>query len=165
MAEIVTIAGQQYKKRNIFGVWLGLPIITLGIYGFVWYYKINNEARRYLNDPTINPVVSLLAVTVGWLLLFIPPFVSIYRTAGRVRRMQQHAGLSQLITPWIALVLAFVYGLDRLYIQSSLNDIWDRYLPAPGGYIPSPSAWQQQQPPPMPPPAAPPGLPPPAPPA
>ena len=150
MAEVVSIGNQQYKKRNIFAVWLGLPIITVGIYSFVWYYKINSEARRYLNDPTINPLLSLLAVTAGWLLLLFPPLVSIYRTAGRVRRMQQQAGLTQQVTPWIALALFFVYGLDRLYIQLGLNDIWDRYLLAP----PMAPQWQ--------PPAVPPPLPPPA---
>jgi hypothetical protein len=24
------------KKRNVVAVWLGLPLITLGIYGYVW---------------------------------------------------------------------------------------------------------------------------------
>jgi len=152
MAEVVNIAGQQYKKRNIFAVWLGLPVITLGIYSFVWYYRINSEARRYLDDPTIKPLVSLLAVTLGWVLLFIPPLVSIYRTAGRVQRMQRQAGLTQQITPWVALVLVFVYGLDRLYMQIGLNDIWDRYRLAP------PSAALSQQPP-LPPPVPPPAFP------
>jgi hypothetical protein len=135
MAQIVNIGGQQYKRRNIFAVWLGLPIITLSVYYYVWYYKINDEARRYLNDPSINPVVSLLAVLLGWILI-VPPFVSIYRTAGRVRRMQQQAGLANVATPWIALALVFVFGLDRLYLQNELNRIWDRYLLPPSVYPP-----------------------------
>jgi hypothetical protein len=45
MAEMVTIDGQQYKKRNPLGV-LGLTFLTLGVYFVVWYYKINDELRQ-----------------------------------------------------------------------------------------------------------------------
>jgi hypothetical protein len=40
VAETVTIQGQPYLKRNPLGV-LGLTIITFGIYGLYWYYKVN----------------------------------------------------------------------------------------------------------------------------
>ena len=63
MATTVTIAGQTYKKRNIFAVWL-LPFITLGIYYYVYWYKINDEARRFLGDESIRPGVAVLALIV-----------------------------------------------------------------------------------------------------
>jgi drug/metabolite transporter (DMT)-like permease len=159
MAQVVTIEGQQYKRRNVFAVWLGLPLITLGVYYFVWYYKINDESRRYLRDPSIQPVISLLAILLGWVLI-VPPFISIYQTAARVRRMQVQAGVSNLITPWIALVLVFVFGLDRLYLQMSLNDVWDRHLLPWSGHpisslSPPPAAPPSITPPPPLPPAAP----------
>lgn len=133
MATDVNIGGQIFKKRNIFAAWL-LPLVTLGIYHIVWWYKINNEARRYLGDPSINPTVSVLALVPGFILI-VPPYVSLYRTAGRVRRMQQHAGISDTITPWIALALSFVFSLHSLYLQLELNKIWDRYLlTAPAGF-------------------------------
>jgi len=133
MATTVTVAGQTYKKRNIFAVWLGLPFITLGIYHYVWWYKINDEARRFLGDQSIRPGIAVLALIPGSILI-VPPFISIYRTAERVRRMQQHAGMQNLVTPWIALALSFVFGLHSLYLQMGLNDIWDRYL-VPGGLV------------------------------
>jgi len=142
MAQVVYVGGEQFKIRNIFAVWLGLPLITLGVYAYVWYYKINNEARRYLNDPTISPVLSLLAILIGWILI-VPPFISVYRTAGRVRRMQQQAGVPNLITPWIALALLFVFNLDRLYIQNELNRVWERHAMLAGnqplGAVPYPA--------------------------
>ncbi|MBV8301462.1 MAG: DUF4234 domain-containing protein [Candidatus Dormibacteraeota bacterium] len=131
MAQIVTIGGQQFKKRNIIAVWLGLPFITLGIYTYVWWYKINDEARRYLGDPSINPVLSVLAFVPGFILI-VPPFISIYRTAGRIRRMQERAGIQERAHPWIAILLAFVFGLYTLYLQLCLNEIWDRYLLSQG---------------------------------
>ena len=127
MATTVNIAGQDFKRRNIFAVWLGLPIITLGIYHYVWWYKINNEARRFLGDESIRPGVAVLALFPGSILI-VPPLVSIYRTAGRVRRMQQQAGVANVVTPWIALLLSFVFGVHSLYLQMGLNDVWDRYL-------------------------------------
>lgn len=36
MSQLMVIGNQTYKKRNVFAVWLGLPLITLGIYSFVW---------------------------------------------------------------------------------------------------------------------------------
>jgi hypothetical protein len=53
MAETVTIGGQSYLKRNPLGV-LGLSVITLGIYFFYWFWKINDELRLYKRDESIN---------------------------------------------------------------------------------------------------------------
>ena len=149
MAETVVVGSQTFKKRNIFAVWLGLPIITLGIYHYVWWYKINNEARRFLNDESIKPGVSVLAILFGWILIFIPFFISIYRTGERIRRMEKAAGISDATVPWIGLALYFAFGLHALYYQLHLNGIWDRYLAA-GGVAVQPPA----QSPPLPPPAS-----------
>src|SRR2546423_10345670 len=104
MAQTVVVNGEAFKRRNIVGVWLGLPLITFGIYHLVWYYKINNEARRFLKDDSISPGISLLAITLGAFLI-IPPFVSVYQTGVRIRRMQERAGLSSRIEPVVALLL------------------------------------------------------------
>ncbi len=152
MAEIVRVGNQEFKKRNIFGVWLGLPLITLGIYTFVWYYKINDEARRYLGDDTIRPGISVLALSLGWVLI-LPPFISIYRTAERVRRMQEHAEITSRIEPILALIAVFFLSLWTLYMQEMLNRIWDAHLYA--GSVPQPRAAPPVPPPPPPPSAQP----------
>ncbi|MHB8507345.1 MAG: DUF4234 domain-containing protein [Candidatus Dormibacteria bacterium] len=124
MARTVVVGQETYKLRNIVGVWLGLPIITFGIYSFVWYYKINSEARRYLGDDRISPGISLLAFSLGGLLI-VPPFISVYNTGKRIQRMQVQAGLQSQIEPVLCLVLCFVLGLETLYMQSHLNRIWE----------------------------------------
>ena len=139
MAQTVVVGNQTFKRRNIIGVWLGLPLITFGIYHLVWYYKINNEARRFLGDDKISPGISVLAITLGALLI-IPPFVSVYNTGSRIARMQERAGLDSRIEPVLALLLTFVFGLHTLYMQSHLNRIWDRYLqtaPPATGQLPT----------------------------
>ncbi|HVH54201.1 MAG TPA: DUF4234 domain-containing protein [Actinomycetota bacterium] len=75
MAEIVTIDGNQYVKRNPLGV-LGLTVITLGIYGLYWYYKVNEEIKNFTKDETISPVRSLMALIFGWLII-VPPFIAV----------------------------------------------------------------------------------------
>ena len=125
MAEMVTIDGQVYTKRNPLGV-LGLTVITIGIYGFVWYYKINDEARRYLRDDTIKPAMSVLAIIPGFILL-VPPFVSYFRTGARIVRMEENAGIQKTVEPVLGLIAALVYSLHVVYYQSHLNKIWERY--------------------------------------
>jgi len=130
MAETITLNGYEFKKRHPLGVW-GLSLITIGIYYVVWYYKINREARDYLGDREIKPGVSVLAITLGIVLLLIPPLVSTYRTGQRIERMQQKAGVQDTISPGIGLVLFLVSRLDMIYMQEHLNRIWRRYLQAP----------------------------------
>lgn len=119
------------KRRNIFAVWLGLPIITLGIYSYVWYYKVNREARDMAIDS--NPTNSLLAILIGWVLIYIPPFVSIYRTGGRIAEMQRRAGLQPTCSGGLGILLIFVFGTWTLYYQSQLNKVWERYGNPPEG--------------------------------
>ena len=83
MAELVSIQGQRYLKRNPLGV-LGLPFITLGIYFFYWYYQVNDELRRFERDETISPMRSLMAIIFGWIII-VPPFIAMYNTAKHVQ--------------------------------------------------------------------------------
>jgi uncharacterized membrane protein required for colicin V production len=138
VAEEIRVDGQIYKKRNPWGV-IGLSIITLGIYALYWYWAINDEARRYLRDETIRPVIALLAVTLG-VFLIVPPFVSAYHTGQRIERMQGRAGIPSTMSPVIFLVLwVFINIVVYWYGQSELNKIWDAAAPsgaAPVGSLP-----------------------------
>ena len=131
MAEIVQIEGQAFKRRNPLGVW-GLTVITVGIYGFVWYFKVNDEGRRYLRDDSIKPGIALLAIILGWLII-VPPFVSVYRTGQRIQRMQDNARVTQRTEPVLGLIAFLVYSLHVPYYQSGLNKVWDAYGAAGAG--------------------------------
>jgi hypothetical protein len=151
MSQTVMVGNQAYKKRNIVGVWLGLPLITLGIYSYFWIYNVNDEARRFLGDDSIKPALSVLAFIPGSILI-LPPFIAVYRLGGRIARMEQAAGSPSRASGGIGVLLTFVFGLYSLYYQSHLNDLWDRYIGTGGARPPIP--------PPVPPPAWPPGAPP-----
>src|SRR5438270_1404738 len=81
MAEELSARGAPVKIRNPWAPVL-LPIITLGIYHLVWYYKIMAEMKAYgerngdAQLQTINPVRAVLAVFPGAYLLYIPMVIS-----------------------------------------------------------------------------------------
>lgn len=118
MAFTVTINGQEYKHRNPWGVF-ALSAITLGIYFLVWYYKINDEVRRFLQDETIRPAVSVVA-------LFVPivNLVSIWRCGERIVRVEEKTGAAEQLSPFVALLLSFVTPFQSVYMQSHLNGVW-----------------------------------------
>jgi Domain of unknown function (DUF4234) len=123
------MTGRIGKIRNIFLVWLVWPFLTLGIYHFVWWYKINREARDLDARIEVSPGLSVVAITLGALIL-VPPFVSIYRTGERIGRMQAAAGMQVSCSGVIGLIASFIFGLHVLYYQLELNKTWE----ALGGY-------------------------------
>jgi hypothetical protein len=125
VAEIVEIEGQQYVKRQPLGV-LGLSLITLGIYFFYWYYKVNDEIRRYEHDDTVRPGMALLAITLGWLII-VPPFISIYNTSLHIVKIEERAGIVQQISPALNVLLLIAVSVGvGIYSQEHLNRVWDR---------------------------------------
>jgi hypothetical protein len=129
MAQLVTIGGETYKRRSPTGAWL-LTIVTLLVYWFVWYYKINDEARRYLRDSSIRPWISVVAIFPG-VVLIIPFFVSLYRTGQRIRRIEQRAGSKKRVRPVLGAVCGFLtlltialLGGCLFYYQDHLNAAW-----------------------------------------
>ncbi len=119
---VVTSDGIGYKRRNPWGVFL-LSFVTLGVYFFVWWYKINNELKNFgiKSDPTI----STLAVTLGAIVI-VPLLVSYYKTADRIRQAQEKAGSSERMIPVLGFVLWLVIStFAAVYYQSQLNKAWD----------------------------------------
>ncbi len=105
-------------KVRSFWVGLGLSVVTLGIYYYVWYYLINDELKDIgitKDDQSLaqsSPAMSVFAVLVGGMVI-VPPFISIYNTGNRIKRAQRLAGIDRgrTINPVLALLLAFPGGL------------------------------------------------------
>jgi len=125
--------GAQMKRRNVFAVWLGLPLITLGIYSLVWYYKIHEEMKRFDPRAKVDPAGSLLTVMFGWVACGIPPLVSYYNTGTRIANAQRAAGLPQTCAPALGLILNVFFGVGALYYQSELNKVVAHYGDVPPG--------------------------------
>src|SRR5436190_5631316 len=125
MAEQVQVRGTTVKIRNPFLVFLW-SLVTLGIYYVVWYYKINRELRDAAG-VAVSPGVALLAVTLGWIVI-VPPFVSWYRTFGRIVEAQRNAGVMQEANPILGFILfvvaVFLVPVEVVYAQGELNKVW-----------------------------------------
>jgi hypothetical protein len=122
MADLVVQNGIGFKRRNPWGVF-GLAVITLGIYYVVWWYKINNEMNNL--GIQCNPTSSVLAITIGGIVI-VPPFISYYTTADRIRQAQERTNASERIIPVLALLLLVVVNIFAApYYQSQLNKAWD----------------------------------------
>jgi hypothetical protein len=136
VAQTVSIEGQPYLKRNPLGV-LALSVVTLGIYFFYWYYKVNNELRQFEHDPTISPTRSLMAILFGWIII-VPPFIAMYNTARHVQKAEQRLGVQPQLEPALVIVIMLVLSVGNgIYVQEHLNRLWDRGVgvpaPMPGG--------------------------------
>jgi hypothetical protein len=149
MAAEVQIAdtGSTATTRDPLGVAL-LTLLTLGIYFFVWYYKVNREMSelgraRGTNELGDNPGNSLLAVTLGALLI-VPAIVSVYNTFLRTQAAARLTGVEPL-NGWIALAFYLLLGIGfPAYLQSGLNKVWgaqaDRAVAVPAAPSPAPVA-------------------------
>jgi len=105
-------------QRN-FWIWYLLSIVTLGIAGLVWYYLINNDAKKLARNNAWSPALSVVAVTIGALVI-VPVFVSIWRTWSRVREATNADGMgagTQFVLCFIPIVSIAYSG----YLQSKLN--------------------------------------------
>jgi hypothetical protein len=130
MAYEMKIRGTEHevKVRNPWAVAL-LPIITLGIYHLVWWYRINKELKAYGEargyDLGQNPVNSLLALFPGGLIV-IPALVTYWRGTKRVQGASKIGG-REPVSGWIALILYLLLAPGFwAYLQVSLNNVWEQ---------------------------------------
>jgi hypothetical protein len=122
----VVAHGLQMKRRNPVAAWIGLPLITLGIYHFVWYFKIHREMGEFdprRNVPDIGPV--LVLIFLGWTV--IAPLISYFNCGSRIANAQRAAGLRPTCNAVVGMLLMLVLGLGTLYFQMELNRVHDAY--------------------------------------
>ena len=133
---------QEVKVRSPWAVAL-LPIITLGIYHLVWWYKINKELKAYGEakgyDLGQNPVNSLLALFPGGIII-IPALVTYWRGTKRVMGAAKVAG-KEPVNGWLSIILYLLLApAFWAYLQVSLNHVWEQEAdPLPGRDAPPPS--------------------------
>lgn len=133
----ITIQQQQHqkrigKKRSIFAPLL-LPIITLGIYSWVWIYKLYKEADLYCEGK-----VKITSGVAAIVLLLIPVFNIVwaimlwFKTPGLLTKMQIADGIPQDKIKhygnygWFALVPIVGWIIWIILTQSAFNQYWDK---------------------------------------
>lgn len=149
MAYEMNIRGTQHevKVRSVWAAAL-LPIITLGIYHLVWWYKINKELKAYGEakgyDLGQNPTASLLALFPGGIIV-IPALITYWRGTKRIMGAAKIAG-REPVNGWISIVLYLVLSPAYwAYLQNSLNHLWEQEAEALPGH-PAPPVQDEMPP-------------------
>lgn len=142
MAYEMQIRGTQHevKIRNPWAVAL-LPIITLGIYHLVWWYKVNNELRGYGEakgyDLGKSPINSLLALFPGGIII-VPALITYWRGTKRIMGAARLAG-KEPVNGWLSIILYLLLApAFWAYLQVSLNHVWEQEAEALPGHQPPP---------------------------
>jgi hypothetical protein len=115
MAQEVEFGKGGEGKIRSFWVGLGLTAVTLSIYGFCWYYFVNNElkdvglAKEDQNLGQSSPAMSVSALVLGGFTFWVAPLLSIYNYGQRIKRAQRLTGIPKedQIDPITAFLLYF----------------------------------------------------------
>jgi Domain of unknown function (DUF4234) len=100
-------------------LWYVLTVVTIGIAGIVWYYKLNKDAKILTGNKQWSPATSVVAVTLGAIII-IPALVSEWKTWGRVREATHAEGMASGIQ--FCLIFIPIVNIAYLgYLQSKLN--------------------------------------------
>jgi hypothetical protein len=126
MAEEIAIRGSNYpaKERNPIGT---IFLHLIPFYGIFYYYYINKELAelgkaRGTDELGDNPMMSVLAVTIGCFALFIPPIVSLWNTWKRQDKARKMFGVDEGIdnVPGFLLML-FIGPVGLYFLQRGQN--------------------------------------------
>jgi hypothetical protein len=129
MAEEIAIRGSNYpaKQRNGLAP-LGLSIITIGIYYFVWYFKVNKELAelgkaRGTDELGDSPGMSVLAVTLGAFII-VPAILSLYGTWKRHDTARKMFGVQEGIDVVPGFLLQwFIWPVGAYFLQTGQNAV------------------------------------------
>lgn len=102
-----------------------LSIVTCGIYYLIWMASVSQELQDYLQETDTSPAMEVVitVVTCGLYSIYWD-----YKTAKKIARMQEMAGLPSTDNSTLYLILNIVgVGMvNALMEQQHLNEIWKR---------------------------------------
>jgi hypothetical protein len=104
-----------------------LSIVTFGIYGLIWFHRVNKEMQAWSNGRIdYNPGASLSALLLGGFACGIPVFIAYASFAERVRTAQGMAGLPQDATFGNVFLRALLLQYHVNWLQERFNAIGQR---------------------------------------
>ncbi len=97
-----------------------LWIITCGIYGWFWQFKVFEENKRYSGEGVGGGVGLIFAILIGIVNLFLLPaeIGNIYAKQGREKPVTGLTGFWNLIP-----ILGFFIWIAK--VQNSMNALWE----------------------------------------
>jgi hypothetical protein len=100
-----------------------LMIVTLGIYGWVWYFKTHDEMKRHTGSGLGGGIALLLGIFVG----VVMPFLSSNEVGHLYERRGQKPPVSALTGLWALLLGWFFFvGIIVWFVKTNgaLNAYW-----------------------------------------
>jgi hypothetical protein len=115
--------GIRGERREI-GMLVLLTLVTCGIYGIIWWYKMFGEIAADLGRTDINPALEIVLIylTCGLYGMFLA-----YKYPRLINEMQAKRGLPVNDFSTVSLILA-IFGLGFVsfcLMQVELNKIWE----------------------------------------
>jgi hypothetical protein len=106
-----------------------LMIVTLGIYGLVWYFKTHDEMKRHTGEGLGGGIALLLAIFVG----FVMPFLNSNEVGRLYERRGQRPPVSAVTGLW-ALLLGWCFFLGTIVWFVKTNDALNSYWRSLGAH-------------------------------
>jgi hypothetical protein len=104
------------------GTCILLFIVTLGIYGWVWYYKVHQEMKARTGNGLGGGVALLLAIFIG----VVMPFITSSEVAGLYRSSGKESPVSAATGLWSFPGAIILVGPIVWFVKTNgaLNDYW-----------------------------------------
>ena len=100
----------------VFLLWL----VTLGIYGWVYYFKTHKEMKEYSGEGIGGGIALLLAIVIG----IVMPFLTASEVGKLYAREGQEKPVSGITGLWILLpLIGFIVWIFK--VQGALNRFWE----------------------------------------
>ena len=119
------------KKRS-FLKWLGLSIVTLGIYHLYWVHKLAKDVNKLCAGDGKKTSGVLQHILFGILTFGIYDFVWFYMVADRIEDAAPKYGFKVKESPFLVLLaLIFLSPVAVYIITKNMNDLVDEYNKKP----------------------------------
>jgi uncharacterized protein DUF4234 len=113
--------GEVGQVRNT-GICILLYIVTLGIYGWYWYFKVHDEMKRHSGRGIGGGVALVLAIFVGIVMPFITSSEAgaLYEARGQEKPVSGATGL------WVIPGFIIIVGPIIWFVKTNaaINDYW-----------------------------------------
>jgi hypothetical protein len=113
--------GQVGKVRST-GICILLYIVTLGIYGWFWYYSVHDEMKRHSGRGLGGGIALVLAIFVG----IVMPFITSSEAGGLYEARGQQKPVSGATGLWVIPGFIIIVGPIIWFVKTNgaINDYW-----------------------------------------
>lgn len=110
-----------------------LSLVTCGIYGIIWFYKVSQEINDYTRSELTSPTFAIVGI-----FCFVFTYINAYKIDEALYLIDSTEGRRPEKRFLLWILLSFLAGIGALMmiyqVQESLNRIWQANLPP--GYNP-----------------------------